>query len=187
LHLNNCSQAPLPLPLRSKYGRINTIFVSDLQILKREGKVLHSGVSNFTPGQFETLNAFTEEKQVTNQVEISPWCLEHFENGNIDFFLKEKIKPMAWSPLAGGKIFNPPDEKGSRILQAIIEVAGELNVNPAEKVIYAWLLRHPATIIPVVGSGRIERIRNAAEALHMEMSLEQWYKIFIASTGKELP
>jgi predicted oxidoreductase len=156
-------------------------------ILKREGKVLHFGVSNFTPGQFEMLNSFTEEKLVTNQVEISPWCLEHFENGNIDFFLKEKIKPMAWSPIAGGRLINPRDEKYTRILQALVEVSDELNVRPVDKVIYAWLLKHPASIIPVVGSGKIERIKYAVEALNVDMSLEQWYKIFIAAKGEELP
>ena len=156
-------------------------------MLKRDGKVLHFGVSNFTPGQFEMLNSYTEEKLVTNQVELSPYCLEHFENGNIDFFLKERIKPMAWSPLAGGKLLNPKDDKGFRVLQALTEVAEELHVAPVDKIIYGWLLNHPATIIPVVGSGNLERIRYASDALQIEMSMEQWYKIFIAANGKELP
>lgn len=155
--------------------------------LKRDGKVLHFGVSNFTPGQYEMLQSYTGEKLVTNQVEISPYCLDHFENGNIDFFLKERIKPMAWSPLAGGKLLNQPGEKGSRILQALNEVAMELDVAPVERVIYAWLFKHPATIIPVVGSGKTEHIRHAVEALRLEMSLEQWYKIYIASCGQDLP
>jgi predicted oxidoreductase len=148
---------------------------------------LHFGVSNFTPEQFEMLSTFTSEKLVTNQVEISPYCLEHFKNGNIDFFLKEKIKPMAWSPLAGGKLLNPHDEKGSRLLKAFTEVGKELNITPVEKIIYSWLFKHPVNIIPVVGSGKIERIKFAVEALGIDMSLEQWYKIFIASEGKDLP
>jgi len=156
-------------------------------VLKRDGKVLHFGVSNFTPGQFDMLNSYTDERLVTNQVEVSPYCLEHFENGNIDFFLKERIKPMAWSPLAGGKLLNPIDEKGHRVLQALHEVAEALQVAPVDKIVYAWLLQHPATLIPVVGSGNLERIRVAAEALQIDMELEQWYKIFNASKGKELP
>jgi predicted oxidoreductase len=133
------------------------------------------------------LNTFTEDPLVTNQVEISPYCLEHFDNGNLDFFVQEKIAPMAWSPVAGGKILNPYDEKGQGILRALQEVAVELGVAPVDKVIYAWLFRHPARIIPVVGSGRTDRIRFATEALNISMSLEQWYRIFIASRGKELP
>ena len=155
--------------------------------LKQQGKVLHFGVSNFNPLQFEMLNKHTEELLVTNQVEISPYCLEHFENGNIAFFQKEQIKPMAWSPLAGGRLMNPQDEKGKRIEHALWEVAGELNVNSIDIVIYSWLLSHPASVIPVVGSGRIDRIKCAVEALNLRMSLEQWYKIYNASTGTELP
>ncbi|MBW6459854.1 MAG: aldo/keto reductase [Bacteroidales bacterium] len=155
--------------------------------LKKQGKVLHFGVSNFTPDQFEMLQANTSEKLVTNQVEISPYCLEHFENGNVDFFLKEEIKPMAWSPMAGGKLLNPADRKGKRVLRVLKEIADELNVFPVDKVIYAWLLKHPAGFIPVIGSGKIERVRHAAEALDIGMSLEQWYSIFIAAKGEELP
>jgi predicted oxidoreductase len=156
-------------------------------VLKKEGKVLHFGVSNFTPAQFETLNAYTEDKLVTNQVEISPYHLEHFENGNMDFFMKEKIRPMAWGPVAGGRLLNPHDEKGQRILQVLEQVAAELNVSPVDKVVYAWLLKHPAMIMPVVGTGKIDRIRYAADSLKIQMSLELWYKIFIAALGKELP
>jgi predicted oxidoreductase len=156
-------------------------------LLKSEGKVLHFGVSNFTSDQYEMLNKYTEEKLVTNQVEISPYCLEHFENGNIDFFLKDNIKPMAWSPLAGGKLLSPYDEKGPRVLRALMQVSEELNINNVDKVIYAWLLKPPVTIMPVVGSGRIERLKYAVDALEIDMTLEQWYTIYIASLGKELP
>jgi predicted oxidoreductase len=155
--------------------------------LKKSGKVLHFGVSNFNPVQFDMLNSFTEEPLVTNQVELSPYCLEHFDNGNIDYFLKERVKPMAWSPLAGGRLMNPRDEKEGRISQALWEVAGELNVDSIDKIIYSWLLKHPACIIPIAGTRNIERIKIAVEALDIDMTLEQWYKIYNASTGKELP
>lgn len=156
-------------------------------VLKKEGKVLHFGVSNFTPRQFEMLNQYTEEPLVTNQVEISPVCLEHFENGNMDFFLKEKIMPMAWSPLAGGKMFHSTSEKAIRILRVLQEIAEELSVETIDEIIYAWLLVHPAMIIPVVGSGNPERIGYAVNALNISMSTEQWLRIYNASTGTELP
>jgi predicted oxidoreductase len=156
-------------------------------VLKRDGKVLHFGVSNFSPGQYEMLNAFTPEKLVTSQVEISPFCLEHFENGNIDFFLKEKIKPMAWSPMAGGKLADPHDEKGKRIRDVLLQISKEMNSIPVEKVIIAWMLKHPVSMMPVVGSGKIERIKSAVDALTVDMTLEQWYRIYIAALGKELP
>jgi predicted oxidoreductase len=155
--------------------------------LKKAGKVLHFGVSNFTPAQFETLNSFTEEKLVTNQVEISPYCLEHFENGNMDFFMKEKIRPMAWSPVAGGRLLNPHDAKGPGIMRVLASVSEELSISPVDKVIYAWLLKHPVKMMPIAGTGKIDRIKFAADALSVDMTLEQWYKIFIAASGKELP
>ena len=155
--------------------------------LKKTGKVLHFGVSNFNTMQFEMLNSYTDEKLVTNQVEISPYCIDQFDNGNIDYFLKEKIKPMAWSPLAGGRLMNPQDEKGRRIGQALSDVARELNVDTSDKIIYSWLLKHPASIIPIVGTGNIARLKNAAEAENIDMSLAQWYKIYTASMGKDLP
>ncbi len=155
--------------------------------LKQSGKVLHFGVSNFNPLQFEMLNSCTDETLVTNQVEISPFCLEHFENGNIDFFLKERIKPMAWSPMAGGNILHPSGEKGQRVLDALLDVAGELQVELVDRIIYAWILKHPAGILPIVGTGKISRIKNAVEALDIELTLEQWFKIYIASKGEELP
>lgn len=155
--------------------------------LKSKGKVLHFGVSNFDPMQFDMLNAYTDEKLLTNQVEISPFCLEHFENGNIDFFLKERIIPMAWSPLAGGSFVNPKSEKEIRVTHVLKEIADELDINSIDKIIYSWLLKHPASIIPIIGSGKIERIKNAVDALDIELSLEQWYKIFIASRGEPLP
>lgn len=155
--------------------------------LKQSGKVLHFGVSNFNPRQYELINSYLDDKLVTNQVEISPYCLENFENGNIDFFLKERIKPMAWSPLAGGNILFPSDEKGQRVFNALTEVANELDVDSIDKIAYNWLLKHPSGIIPVIGTGKITRIKKAVEALNIDMSMEQWYKIYIASKGEELP
>ncbi|WP_299527920.1 aldo/keto reductase family oxidoreductase [uncultured Lutibacter sp.] len=155
--------------------------------LKKSGKVLHFGVSNFTPQQFETLAANTDEELVTNQVEISPLCLEHFNNGNIDYLLQKNIKPMAWSPLAGGQLFNPSTEKEERIFNTLTNIANELDINSIDKLIYSWLLMHPAAIIPVVGTHKIERIKNAVEALDIEMSLEQWFQIYTASTGAGVP
>jgi len=60
-------------------------------------------------------------------------------------------------------------------------------VDSIDKIIYAWLLKHPAKIIPVIGTGKIERIKNPVEAMEISMTLEQWYRIYTASTGVEVP
>jgi len=155
--------------------------------LSSSGKVLHFGVSNFSPQQFEMLDSYLEAPLVTNQVEISPYCLEHFDNENMDYFLQKRIKPMAWSPLAGGRLMHPQDEKGHRIAAALSEVAAELNIEDIDKIIYAWLLQHPAGIIPIAGTQHISRLESAIAARDITMSIEQWSKIFIASKGEELP
>lgn len=155
--------------------------------LKKSGKVLQFGVSNFTPQQFNMLDSYLEDKLVTNQIEISPLCLEHFNNENIDFSLEKRFHPMAWSPLAGGKLFNPKTEQEFRLHKCLKEIATELNIDSIDKIMYAWLLKHPVNIIPIVGSGKIERIQGAVESLKIQLSLEQWFKIYVASTGKNVP
>ena len=155
--------------------------------LKKQGKVLNFGVSNFNSQQFEMLNSYVEEPLVTNQIEVSPFCLEHFENGNMDYFLTKRIKPMAWSPLAGGNILNPTTPKGNRLLNTLKDVANELSINNLDTLIYSWLLNHPTSIIPVIGTQKISRVKNAVEALKVNMSSELWQKIYVASLGKDLP
>lgn len=155
--------------------------------LKAQGKVRQFGVSNFNILQFEMLQKYCDMDLVTNQVEISPYCLEHFENGNMDFFVKEQIRPMAWSPLAGGILFNPSNAKSVNVRQALIQVAMELQIASIDVIAYAWLMKHPAHIIPIVGSGKIDRIKTAVAAQNIEMNMEQWYRIYIAAFGEELP
>lgn len=154
--------------------------------LSKSGKVLHFGVSNFSAEQYEMLNTFTEAPLATNQVELSPYCLDHFQNGNIEYFLQHKIHPMAWSPLAGGEIMNPTTEKGVRVLSCLTNVANEMDIG-IDQLIYAWLFNHPAGIIPVLGSGRIERIKNAVDALEIRIDIENWLKIYVAALGETLP
>jgi predicted oxidoreductase len=154
--------------------------------LKKSGKVGHFGVSNYTPMQFEMLQKYTDGKLITNQIEFSPYCLEHFENGNINFLLKEEIYPMVWSPLGGGRLFNETNERAVRIKQKMVKIAAELNVDDISKIAYAWILMHPVKALPIVGSGKIERLKQAVDAMNIELSREQWFDILIASQGFEM-
>jgi len=89
--------------------------------------------------------------------------------------------------LAGGDLINPKNEKAKRIFNTLNEIAGELDIDALEKIVYCWLIQHPASIIPIVGTGNIERIKYAVEALNLNMSLEQWFKIYNAAAGRDLP
>ncbi len=158
-----------------------------LNELELSGKVLNFGVSNFTPQQFKTLQGHISQPLVTNQVEISPVHLEHFDNENMDFFLQNKIVPMAWSPLARGRIFIPETEQEIRVYKEINQIAEELGNVTIDKIIMAWLLYHPANILPILGSGKINRIKSAVDSLSIVLSDEQWFRIYIASKGEQLP
>lgn len=154
--------------------------------LKQAGKVRHFGVSNFNPRQFSSLQSYCDMPLVTNQIELSVGCLEHFKNDNIDYLLKKRVHPMAWSPLGGGAFFK--DEYiGSPVVQAVHQVAAELEIDDISQVMYAWLLNHPAGILPIVGSSNIHRIKSAVDALNITLSHEQWFKIYEASLGHEVP
>ena len=155
--------------------------------LNKSGKVLNFGVSNFLPSQCDMLNSFVGSSLFTNQVEISPYNLEHFDNGNMDYFIKNKIRPMAWSPLAGGEIINPTTEKGFRIYNILKDIAKELDIEDLEQIAYSWLLKHPANIVPILGSGNIEHIKIAVKSLKINMSIEDWFRIYVASKGESLP
>lgn len=154
--------------------------------LEKSGKVLNFGVSNFNPVQFEGLNNHFNGKLVTNQIKFSPYYLEQFENGNMDYFMKEQIHPMGWSPLAFGHLFKPIDEKSKRISAKLYEIAGAMKIG-IDQLIFVWILYHPAKVVPIAGSGKIERLKSAVKALDIQLTREQWYEIFNASTGEELP
>ncbi|MCM3004221.1 aldo/keto reductase [Priestia koreensis] len=154
--------------------------------LKQDGKVKHFGVSNFLPSQFDMLSSYLDEPLVTNQIEISVTHLEEFHNGSIDKCLEKRIAPMAWSPLAGGRIFSGDDERSTRVRQTLEKIAGEVGAASIDQVMYAWLLRHPANIMPIVGSGKIERVKSAVEALNINLTREQWFDIWTSSLGHEV-
>jgi predicted oxidoreductase len=155
--------------------------------LHREGKVRHFGVSNFLPSQFNMLQAHLDMPLVTNQIEVSPMQLEHFEKGTIDLMLEKGISPMIWSPLAGGEIFTSQKEDAVRVRAMLEEIASEVGATSIDQVMFAWLLAHPANMMPIVGSGKIERVKTAVEATNISLSREQWFRIYVAAMGHPVP
>jgi predicted oxidoreductase len=155
--------------------------------LRDSGKVLHFGVSNFSPSQFDLLQSYLDFPLITNQVEISVMKLDAFFDGVLDQCQQCSISPMAWSPLAGGALFHSQEPQAQR-LRAALEIIGSEHGNYSiEQVAFAWLLHHPSGIIPVLGTGNIERVKKSAEAEDIRLTREQWFSIWMASTGAELP
>lgn len=154
--------------------------------LKEQGKVKRFGVSNFAPSQVKLLNSYLDEPLVTNQIEISATHLEHFDKGTIEQCQMDRISPMAWSPLGGGSIFTSTDDKVKRVRNVLEKIQGETGAESMDQVLYAWLLNHPSKIIPIVGSGKLERVNSAVSSLNITLSKEQWFEILEASKGKEV-
>jgi len=154
--------------------------------LEAKGKVLNFGVSNFKPTEFEMLSSRLDFPLVTNQIEVSVMALENFENGSINKCLEKDISPMAWSPLAGGSVFNSNQERAARVRKTLLKIKEETNADSIAQLMYAWILKHPARIIPIVGSGKINRIEEACSSLAVELSREQWFEILESSRGREV-
>jgi predicted oxidoreductase len=94
---------------------------------------------------------------------------------------------MAWSCLAGGRLFNDGDEAGRRCRAVLAEVGDALGGFGVDQVAFAWVLKLPSSPLPILGSGKLERVRLAVAATAMEMSREQWFAILEAARGVEVP
>jgi predicted oxidoreductase len=160
---------------------------SAFDYLYQSGKVKSFGVSNFLPHQIEQLAKASDHELVTNQIELSIYSLEHFENQNINFLQSKGITPMAWSPLAGGKIFSPDDEKSMRVQKGLYKIQEKYPDFSIDQIALAWLLMHPSGIQPILGSGNLKHIKNAIAAQEIKLSLEDWFYLYTCSTGHEVP
>lgn len=157
------------------------------ETLHQAGKVRHFGVSNYTPAKFSMLQSYVKQPLITNQIEISPLHLNAFDDGSLDFLLEKRIKPMAWSPLAGGRLFDKTDKRGCTVATQLLDIGRDKNEERLDVLALAWLLNHPAYIMPILGSGNIERVRNAIDALKITFTEEEWIKVYVASQGFDIP
>jgi predicted oxidoreductase len=162
--------------------------------LKKAGKIREVGVSNFRPSQLAALQKACPMPLLVNQVEISLARLDCFHDGTLDQCLTEKITPMAWSPLAGGRLADAgPIDLQSQDHAHRIHVREVLDLLSRERGItrsvaaLAWLLKHPAKIVPTIGSTNPERIRDAINATEIELTRDEWYRLMEAAHGQRLP
>ncbi|MFH0273474.1 aldo/keto reductase [Vibrio jasicida] len=155
--------------------------------LHKVGKVKHFGVSNFSPSQFELLQSRLGKPLVTNQVEINPLNFEVAHDGTLDQMQALRTRPMAWSCLGGGAIFTGDSEQAVRIRNELEAIREEVGANSIDEVIYAWIRRLPSKPMPIIGSGKIERVQAAVNALDIELTREQWYRVWVASKGHGVP
>jgi predicted oxidoreductase len=148
--------------------------------LKRAGKVEGFGVSNFLPHQFELLESRLEEPLLTNQIEVSLLHLDSLFDGTLDQCQRLGVTPQAWSPLAGGALSHQLEE--TSLSRALSRAGHELGVT-REQLAIAWLLRHPACISPVLGSGKLPRIRELVDAQNIVLDRQLWFELLEAALG----
>ena len=154
-----------------------------LDALVASGKVRSLGVSNFRPWDFTLLQSAMATPLVTNQIELSLNARAPFTNGDLAFLQERGIPPMAWSPLAGGFLRAEADDGLSTRLDALAQAAG----TDWSAVAVAWLLHHPARILPVLGTNSLARIASIAQALQVPMDRETWFELLTLAQGHEVP
>lgn len=154
--------------------------------LRDSGKVLHVGVSNFTPFQFDLLASRLAFPLVTNQIELSPLYLDPLHDGTLDHLQRLRVPPMVWSPFAGGRVFSGGDPAAERVRHVVGQIAAARGDLP-DQVVLAWLYALPARVLPVLGTGNLNRVRDAVAAEGLDLDRQQWFAIWEASTGHEVP
>ncbi|MDH4166333.1 MAG: aldo/keto reductase [Gammaproteobacteria bacterium] len=159
-----------------------------LEALVASGKVRAVGVSNYTPTQTAALVAHLQIPLASIQPEFSPLVLEPLADGTLDLAMQHRISVLAWSPLAGGRLGAPGDDDGraQRVCAELDAQAQRCGVSRTAAT-YAWIMAHPAGIVPIVGSQQASRIREAADACKVSWTRAAWYRVLVASRGVALP
>lgn len=149
------------------------------------GKILSAGVSNFRADDWRLLQKHMKHKLVINQIEMSVLHQDSFTNGDLSALQLDNLGVMAWSPLAGGRLFG--DDAAANRVRPLLQKLADEQSSRLDVVAFAWLLKHPANIMPVVGTNNIERIKGLAQALEIEIDRETWFDIWTAAAGQEVP
>jgi predicted oxidoreductase len=152
--------------------------------LKAAGKVLHFGVSNHTPGQLALLHK--RHPMAAQQIEFSPLQMRALADGTLEQCLDLGIRPMAWSPLGRGRLFSSSDAQVQRV-RAVLAELGQARGATLATMAYAWIMRHPSRPTPVTGTGRLQGLQEAVAACDVMFSAEDWYRVWQASIGHEVP
>jgi len=150
--------------------------------LKREGKILSFGVSNFTQSQMDLLAS--ETTITANQIEFSLSQHLAMHDGTLDFMIKNKIMAMAWSPL--GNYFREDNNATKRVKEVLTLLTQKYNASE-DQILLAWLMKHPINTYPVIGTTQKERVKNSVKAIDINLELEDWFAMLVAQQGHKVP
>jgi predicted oxidoreductase len=174
--------------------------------LHQAGKVRYFGVSNHNPRQIELLQQHVRQPLIANQIQLglAHWyteadpvkgALTHGDEGaaTLDYCRLHQIQVQAYSPLRGANIGKPPDllspaadaaAETRKAAQALQDVANTHGSTPSA-VMLAWLLHHPAHIVPIIGATRPEHVTDNCAADRVELSRAEWYSLLQAVARSE--
>jgi predicted oxidoreductase len=159
---------------------------SGLLAVVKAGKVRSVGVSNYNPHQFALLARFLGRTPVTNQLEINLLRMDAIYDGTLDQCQAAGLHPMAWSPLAGGRLFSASDADARRTHSALERIAREYDAT-AEQLAIAWVAALPSKPQVVIGTNQPERIRSAVRAMQLKLDRQHWYELWEAAQGRSIP
>jgi len=174
--------------------------------LNTAGKVRYFGVSNQNRFQMEYLQSFLPDPLVANQLQMSllhhdfaevgisfnqasPGYPDGWE-GVIEYCRLNGVSLQAWSPLDGGSLTGGDLStlpESARKTAVLLKEYAQARLVPAQAVALAWLLKHPARIVPVIGTSRPDRLAACAKSLEVNLSREEWYRLFETARGTPMP
>jgi len=187
LRLLRCEQVALFLVHRPDWLTGIDDTARGLNQLVQDGKIRQAGVSNYSASQYAALNSLMDEPLFTNQVEFHLLRMDPMVDGSFDQCQQHGVRPMAWSPLAGGRLFDPKDHAAVRLAQAAAALSSKYGGATLEQLAYAWVMAHPSKPYPVIGTNKIERIESAVGALSIRLEREDWYALWVAAQGRNIP
>lgn len=150
-----------------------------------DGKIRSAGISNFQSWDWRLLQANMKHPLVVNQIEMSLLCRDSFLDGTLANMQIDNISAMAWSPLAGGDLFG--NSEAALRLKPLLENLAKEHDCGTDAIAVAWLLHHPAQILPIVGTNNIERMMKLSRATEITLDRETWFELWCAATGQEVP
>ncbi|MBF4466020.1 aldo/keto reductase family oxidoreductase [Flavobacterium sp. LC2016-12] len=150
--------------------------------LKSEGKIIDFGLSNFTSSQTELIRSKTEVS--FNQVQFSATHFEAMTDGSLDYMQTHGIRPLSWNPL--GTVFREDTKKTRRLKKLLSELVQKYSFG-SDTLLLAWILKHPAGVIPIAGTVNVARIQSLMKAAELEMDREDWFAIWTESMGDDVP
>ena len=158
-----------------------------LNALLRDGKIRAAGVSNYSASQFDLLDGLMDAPLATNQIEFHLLHTGPIDDGTLHQCEKRGVLPMAWSPMAGGRLFDLANPAAVRLAAAAEAMAPRYGGATLEQLAYAWILAHPSRPLPVIGTNRLERLQAAAAADTIVLEREDWYALWEAAQGRQIP